>query len=62
MWRNHQDENVAVGLMMPMLIDAGKVIHSLRDTFAGLDPGRPYIRTVPRIGYCLLARREGDRT
>jgi DNA-binding winged helix-turn-helix (wHTH) protein len=32
-----------------------QVIHSLRGTFDGLDPGRPYIKTVPRIGYCLLA-------
>jgi diguanylate cyclase (GGDEF)-like protein len=32
-----------------------QVMHALRSAFEQLDPGRPYIKTVPRIGYCLLA-------
>lgn len=32
-----------------------QVIHALRETFEALHPGHPYIKTVPRIGYCLLA-------
>lgn len=32
-----------------------QVICSLRKTFEVLEPGRVFIRTIPRIGYCLLA-------
>lgn len=32
-----------------------QVIYSLREAFTALDPERMYIKTVPRIGYCLLA-------
>jgi diguanylate cyclase (GGDEF)-like protein len=43
-----------------------QVIHMLRSAFEQLDPDKPYLRTVPRIGYCLLAdvrpAGEADRT
>jgi diguanylate cyclase (GGDEF)-like protein len=32
-----------------------QVMCTLRSTFEAIDPTRTYIRTVPRIGYCLLA-------
>jgi DNA-binding winged helix-turn-helix (wHTH) protein len=32
-----------------------QVISSLRTAFSELDPKRPYIRTIPRIGYALTA-------
>jgi diguanylate cyclase (GGDEF)-like protein len=32
-----------------------QVMHTLRVAFASLDPHRQYIKTVPRIGYCLIA-------
>jgi diguanylate cyclase (GGDEF)-like protein len=43
-----------------------QVIHMLRSAFGQLDPNKAYLRTVPRIGYCLLAdvrpAGEADRT
>jgi DNA-binding winged helix-turn-helix (wHTH) protein/GGDEF domain-containing protein len=35
-----------------------QVIHTLRVSFEALGPGHPVIKTIPRIGYCLLARVE----
>ncbi|WP_250479935.1 MULTISPECIES: helix-turn-helix domain-containing protein [unclassified Caballeronia] len=32
-----------------------QVMCTLRNTFATIDPGVCYIKTVPRVGYCLLA-------
>lgn len=32
-----------------------QAISGLRQVFDALPPGRPYIKTIPRIGYCLLA-------
>jgi diguanylate cyclase (GGDEF)-like protein len=32
-----------------------QVVCTLRNTFESLHPGHPYIKTIPRIGYCLLA-------
>jgi diguanylate cyclase (GGDEF)-like protein len=32
-----------------------QVISALRATFETIDPGRPYFKTLPRIGYCFLA-------
>jgi DNA-binding winged helix-turn-helix (wHTH) protein len=32
-----------------------QAIATLRQIFEMLPPGRPYIKTIPRIGYCLLA-------
>lgn len=33
-----------------------QVMCTLRSTFEVLHPGQPYIKTIPRIGYCLLAQ------
>ncbi|WP_455289000.1 winged helix-turn-helix domain-containing protein [Cupriavidus necator] len=32
-----------------------QTIHDLRNAFSRLDPGRTYIKTVPRLGYVLLS-------
>jgi DNA-binding winged helix-turn-helix (wHTH) protein len=32
-----------------------QVVHALRDAFHMIDPASSYIKTVPRIGYALLA-------